>query len=47
MCDWSQARTVYFDHALALFHEQGLVYDDVTGAFDALDPAVLHPDDAE
>jgi hypothetical protein len=44
-CDWSEARTVYFEHALALFREQGLAYDDVTGVFDQLDAAVLHPDD--
>jgi len=34
----------YFEHAQALFAEQGFSYDDVEGVFDSVD-LVLHPDD--
>ena len=42
--EWSTARVTYFEHAQALFAEQGFSYDDVEGVFDAVD-LVLHPDD--
>ena len=34
MCGWSQTRTVYLPHILACFEEQGLVWNEVTCAFD-------------
>jgi hypothetical protein len=43
-CNWSQARTVYFEHALALFADQGYSYDDATCTYDAVG-LVQHPDE--
>ena len=46
MCDWSQCRTVFLGHALRLFEEQGLVYDEEYEFYDvgADGPMILYPD---
>lgn len=36
-CEWSQTRTVYLEHAQAVFEEQGLVWDEKEGVFLAKD----------
>jgi hypothetical protein len=45
MTNWSECRSVYFEHAMGLFAAQGLVYDDVHGIFDPVEPVVPHPDE--
>ena len=43
-CEWSQTRTVYFDHMRACFDEQGMVYDEMDGTYTPKEPYVTDPD---
>ena len=36
-CEWSQTRTVYLEHAQAVFDSQGLVWNEAEGVFLAKD----------
>ena len=47
VCQWSQTRTVYMEHALHRFAEQQLSYHEVDGVFDLLEPREGPPQDAD